>query len=93
MRVFTVGSVMRILALTTFVVAAIISTGLSAQDQRRPRSPEREAQREVCRQEARKIHRVRSRSANHGEEVRARVKGDRKAYIRDCMQRTRPSSF
>ncbi|MBJ6125479.1 hypothetical protein [Microvirga splendida] len=80
---------MRALPIAVIALLALPSLEAFAQERRKQRSPERQAQREICQQEARRTYKVKSRTAVNSPEVKAGMKSARKAYIRDCMQRTK----
>ena len=77
---------MRVLSLIALAATALVAQEAFAQQRTRERSPEREAQHEICREESRRALKA------YGPTVadRERTREYRRAYVRDCMRRTRP---
>ena len=77
---------MRLLPILTFAILAVAAPEASAQQRNRERSPERQAQHDVCREEAGRVYRG---QGGRNEQDRLRMQEMRRAYVRDCMQKTR----
>ena len=78
---------MRILSLSIFAVAAVISVSATAQEGGWTSTPEGKARWDACYKETRLIHRTRNRSTL---DFRAMIKDARKSHMRVCMARATP---
>ncbi|WP_230534236.1 hypothetical protein [Microvirga roseola] len=83
---------MRIACAIAVILTAGLSLPASAQERRKPLSPEREAQRELCRQESRRAYKVRGNGVTRSEALHASMREARRAYVRACMQRARAAA-
>jgi len=80
---------MRALLIVAIAAVGLPSLEASAQERGRQRSPEREAQRQICRQEARLAYRVRDNGVTRSAAVQDSVKAARRDYVRNCMRQSK----
>jgi hypothetical protein len=78
---------MRVVALSVFAVAVIVSGSLSAQERGRVSTAEGKARWNACYKETRLIHRTRNLSLS---DYRHMIKAARQTHMRECMARARP---
>jgi hypothetical protein len=78
---------MRAILIAAVAFTVTLSVDASAQSRNRQFSPEQEAIREACRQEARRVHRISRRNTRATEADQARIREFRREYRRECMMR------
>ena len=78
---------MRLLSLTAFTLATLISVGVSAEPGNWASTPEGKAQWDACYRETRLLHKTYSLSLP---DYRQTIKSARRSHMRECMTRANP---